>query len=240
MQRDVCIFHGADKVESAAFDVLYNQLLACMIRNPDFLVWHSISYSILCIKMYTAAVQLGIRSMLLIGNADSDVKNKVMTNFDHECRDVQALFATSVVRDGINSKRKWSAVVVITGPQASGPITHGQAAGRGGRVEPGLEFNTILWKTCDTKPPAAGERLTLLRVAEKRHQAKEHEKERHAQRNRLRLHSAPKLLVDLAVRNEKEKMDTKSHCALLTSKLVEYKPGWTRVVHTDILLSARP
>ena len=239
MQREVCIFHGADTEESAAFDVLYDQLLACMIRHPDFLVWHSISYEKLCIKMYTTAVQLGIRSMLLIGNADGEDKLRFLTNFDHECRDVQALFATSVVRDGINSKRKWSAVVVITGPQASGPLTHGQAAGRGGRMEPGLEFNTILWKLCDTNPPAADERLTSLREAEKRHHAREHEKERHAQRNRVKVQSTPKLLVDLAVRNEKEKVDVRSHCALLTGKLIEYKPGWTRVDHTNISLPQR-
>ena len=237
MERSVCLFHDTVPEECKAFDELYSQLLACAMKNPDFRIWHSISYETECIKRYTDACQLGIRSKLLIGNMDEEDKLRILTNFDDECRDVQALFATSVVRDGVNSKLKWSAVVNITGPQASGPITHGQGAGRAGRVD-GLEYNTILWKLLNTPRPKDGEQLTPVSAAEKIHRDTMEEKDRHAQRHRLKSRSTPKALVDLAVRNEKERMDVRSHCALATRRVVEYK-GWHLVDHTSISLSPR-
>ena len=240
MSRKVCLFHGAEAAESESYEKHYDLLLACMVRYSDFRVWHTISYEKRCVAMYTRAVSLGIRSTLLIGNADGHDKLRIMTNFDGDCESnqTQALFATSVVTFGMNSQRTWNAVVANTGPMASGPIAHAQAAGRGGRVD-GLEFDTILWLMVDSKPPLADEHLTSWQAAEKKHSAKALVKGRFAKSHRLRKESTPQPLQDLAILNEMERLNTLSHCALATRTVVEYKPGWTIIDSASITLSPR-
>tara|TARA_B110000046_G_scaffold128476_1_gene134858 strand:- start:279 stop:4814 length:4536 start_codon:yes stop_codon:yes gene_type:complete len=238
MQCKVALCHGTVAEEVNAFEEHYDRLLACMVRQPDFLVLHHVSYEKRCIAMYTRAVALGIRSTLLIGNMDGEDKHRIMTNFDGETRDAQALFATSVFSIGVNSKRQWSAAVAITGPRASGPIVAGQAIGRGGRVN-GLECDTILWLILDSEPPKDDETLTPWWNAERKLDQKALYKGRFAMSHRFHREPTPALLRQLAIGNEKEKMDIRSHCALATRTLVEYKPGWTLVDVANIELPLR-
>ena len=245
MKRDVALFYGCglEEAEAAergqpAFDAHYNRLLACCLTHRDFDVWVHCNYGKACVRMYARAVELGINAVLVIGTGDDDDKVRFLTDFDRECANAQIVFSTSTITVGVNFKRNFSACVVVEGTGASGPLEAAQSSGRAARADV-PECNFILWCITNAGPPKPDEKLTSLAAARKAVECKRVEKARFASRSSFTSEVVPPLMLEVKAVNEAYDIDKRSHCALLVQKLIEYKPGWTLVDPTAIVLPPR-
>ena len=245
MKRDVALFYGCglDEAEKAkrgqpAFDVHYDRLLACCLKHRDFDVWVHCNYEKGCVGMYARAVGLGINAVLVIGTGDDDDKVRFLTDFDRECANAQIIFSTSTITVGVNFKRNFSACVVVEGTGASGPLEAAQSSGRAARADV-PECGFILWYISNAGPPKPDEQLTSLAVSRKAVERKRVEKMRFASRSSFTSEVVPALMLEVKAVNEAYDIDKRSHCALLVQNLIEYKPGWTLVDPTAIVLPPR-
>ena len=86
MKRKVAIFYGCGLNETeaaergdAAFGAHYDRLLASCLNHRDFDVWVHCNYEKRCVAMYTRAIELGIRAVLIIGTGDDDDKQRCVS-----------------------------------------------------------------------------------------------------------------------------------------------------------------
>ena len=240
MRRNVVLLHENDKGELDIYEAITKRLTAMVLRHgSNFRVWYHQNYEKRCMASTASDIKHGIESVHIVGGVSDDVaKLQRMVDFDNSCTHASMVRSTSAVTVGVNSELDYGACVLELGTLASGPIEAAQSGGRPGRRN-GLEWDTIPCFLVCTSPPKPNEKLTPFSVANVELQDKLKHKAGYAQRSQFSFQTLPPALERIAVLNLKQKLDTRYHLSLYTSRVIKYKVGWTQITPAEIAFPPR-